>query len=123
VIEWLAWTMVAIALAQAFLAIGYSLAGSPPNDYTLGATLLIALLLVVQVVISVWQQVVAGQTPSGDAVEYWAYLITAVVLPPAAIVWGVIERSRWSTLVLALVGFSIAVMVYRMHHIWFVQVA
>jgi hypothetical protein len=122
VIEWFAWTVVAIALAQAFLAIGYALAGSPPNDYTLGATLLIAVLLVVQVVISVWQQV-AGQSASGDSVEYWAYLLTAVVLPPAAIVWGVIERSRWSTLVLALVGFSIAVMVYRMHHIWFIQVA
>jgi len=122
VIEWFAWTVVAIALAQAFLAIGYALAGSPPNDYTLGATLLIAVLLVVQVVISVWQQL-AGQSASGDSVEYWAYLLTAVVLPPAAIVWGVIERSRWSTLVLALVGFSIAVMVYRMHHIWFIQVA
>ncbi len=121
-IEWFAWTVVAIALAQAFLAIGYALAGSPPNDYTLGATLLIAVLLVVQVVISVWQQL-AGQSASGDSVEYWAYLLTAVVLPPAAIVWGVIERSRWSTLVLALVGFSIAVMVYRMHHIWFIQVA
>jgi hypothetical protein len=121
VIEWFAWVSVAISLGAAFLAVGYALAGSPPNDYTLGATLVVGVLLVVQIFITLWQQF-AGASPTGDIVEFWAYLITAVLLPPAAIVWGLIERSRWSTLVLAIVGFSIAVMVYRMHHIWFVQV-
>lgn len=120
-IEWFAWVSVAISLGAAFLAVGYALAGSPPNDYTLGATLVVAALLVIQIFITLWQQF-AGASPTGDIVEFWAYLITAVLLPPAAIVWGLIERSRWSTLVLAIVGFSIAVMVYRMHHIWFVQV-
>jgi hypothetical protein len=119
-IEWFAWLMVAVSLGAAFLAVGFSLAGSPPNDYTLGATLLITVMLLGQVGITLWQQI-AGLSSAGDVVEFWAYLATAVVLPPAAIVWGLIERSRWSTLVLALVGFSIAVMVYRMHHIWFVQ--
>ena len=119
-IEWFAWLTVAVSLGAAFLAVGYALAGSPPNDYTLGATLVVAVLLVVQIVITVWQQV-SGAQPTGDIVEFWAYLITAVLLPPAAIVWGLIERSRWSTLVLAVVGFSIAVMAYRMHHIWFIQ--
>ncbi len=120
-IEWFAWVSVAISLGAAFLAVGYALAGLPPNDYTLGATLVVAALLVIQIFITLWQQF-AGASPTGDIVEFWAYLITAVLLPPAAIVWGLIERSRWSTLVLAIVGFSIAVMVYRMHHIWFVQV-
>ena len=119
-IEWFAWLTVAVSLGAAFLAVGYALAGSPPNDYTLGATLVVAVLLVLQIVITVWQQV-SGAQPTGDIVEFWAYLITAVLLPPAAIVWGLIERSRWSTLVLAVVGFSIAVMAYRMHHIWFIQ--
>lgn len=121
-IEWLAWVMVALSLAASLLAIGYSLAGSPPNDYTLGATLVIGVLLIIQVVITIWQQAI-GNSATGDVVEFWAYLLTAAVLPPAAIVWGLVERSRWSTLVLALVGFSVAVMVYRMHHIWFIQVA
>lgn len=120
-IEWLAWVVVALSLGAAFLAVGFALAGSPPNDYTLGATLIVGVLLVGQVVITIWQQV-QGQSPAGDVVEFWAYLITVLLLPPAAIVWGLIERSRWSTLVLAVVGFSVAVMVYRMHHIWFFQV-
>ena len=121
-IEWVAWVTVALSLAAFLLAVGYSLAGSPPNDYTLGATLVIGVLLIVQVGITLWQQAI-GNSSSGDVVEFWAYLLTAVLLPPAASVWGLIERSRWSTLVLALVGFSVAVMVYRMHHIWFIQVA
>lgn len=121
-IEWFVWVTVAIAVIHTFVAVGYALAGSPPNDYTLGLTLLLGIALVVQVVISIVLQV-SGSGPMGDALEYWAYLITAVLLPPAAIVWGLIERSRWSTLVLAIVGFSLAVMVYRMFQIWFVQVA
>lgn len=121
-VEWFVWVTIAIAVIHTFVAVGYALAGSAPNDYTLGLTLLLGIALVVQVVISIVLQV-SGPGPTGDVVEYWAYLITAVLLPPAAIVWGLIERSRWSTLVLAIVGFSLAVMVYRMFQIWFVQVA
>lgn len=121
-IEWVVWVILAVALAQALLAVGFSIAGSPPNDYTLGATALLALLVVAQVVVTITLQV-TGASPTGDIVEYWAYLATAVFLAPAGIVWGLIERSRWSTLVLAIIGFSLAVMVYRMYQIWFIQVA
>jgi asparagine N-glycosylation enzyme membrane subunit Stt3 len=122
VIEWVTWVIVAVAILQALLAMGFAIAGSPPNDYTLGLTLLLALAMIAQVVITVTAQV-SGASPTGDIVEFWAYLGTAVLLAPAAIVWGLIERSRWSTVALAVVGFSLAVMEYRMHEIWFVQVA
>lgn len=120
--EWLTWSIVAIALVQALASTGFAIAGAPPNDYTLGATALLGLLILGQVGVTVFLQV-SGTTPSGDIVEFWAYLGTAVVLAPGAIIWGLIERTRWSTWALALVGFSLAVMVYRMHEIWFVQVA
>jgi asparagine N-glycosylation enzyme membrane subunit Stt3 len=122
VIEWVTWVIVAVAIVQALLAVGFAIAGSPPNDYTLGLTLLLALAMIVQVIITVSLQV-SGVSPTGDIVEFWAYLGTAVLLAPAAIVWGLIDRSRWSTVALAVVGFSLAVMEYRMHEIWFVQVA
>jgi hypothetical protein len=122
VIEWVAWVIVAVAIAQALVSVGFSIAGYPPNDYTLGLTLLLAIALIAQVIITISLQV-SGVAPTGDIVEFWAYLATAVFLAPAAIVWGLIERSRWSTVALAVVGFSLAVMEYRMHEIWFVQVA
>lgn len=120
--EWLSWLIVAVAVSQALLAAGFAIAGSPPNDYTLGATALVSLLLFGQVGVTIATQW-AGQSASGDIVEFWAYLATAALLGPASIVWGLIERTRWSTSILAVVGFSLAVMVYRMHEIWFVQVA
>lgn len=120
-IEWFSYSVIALALITALASAGFAIAGSPPNDYTLGLTALLGLAMLAQVVITIWLQV-AGSSPTGDLVEYWAYLATAVVLAPAAIAWGLIERSRWATIALVVVGFSLAVMVYRMHEIWFVQV-
>ena len=62
--------------------------------------------------------VVQGQQAKGDTVEFFGYIITALVVPPAAIAWAVIERTRWSTLVLGVAGFTVAVMLVRMWQIW-----
>ena len=120
-IEWFSYSVIALALVSTLVSVGFAIGGSPPNDYTLGLTALLGLSILAQVVITIWLQV-AGSSPTGDIVEYWAYLATALVLAPAAIAWGLIERSRWATIALAVVGFSLAVMMYRMHEIWFVQV-
>lgn len=120
-IEWFSYSVIALAVVATLVSAGFAIAGSPPNDYTLGLTALLGLALLAQVVITILLQL-AGGGPTGDIVEFWAYLATAVVLAPAAIGWGLIERSRWATIALAVLGFSLAVMVYRMHEIWFVQV-
>jgi len=44
-------------------------------------------------------------------------------VPPLAVLWGLIERNKWSTVVLGVACLAAAVMVYRMHQIWFVQIA
>jgi hypothetical protein len=62
--------------------------------------------------------VVQGQQAFGDTVEFFGYIITALIVPPAAIAWAVIERTRWSTLVLGVSGFTVAVMLVRMGQIW-----
>lgn len=118
--EWLTWSIVALAVVQALASTGFAIAGNPPNDYTLGATALLSLALLGQVGLTIALQL-AGESSTGDIVEYWAYLSTAALLGPASIVWGLVERTRWSTWILAVVGFSLAVMVFRMHEIWFVQ--
>jgi hypothetical protein len=71
----------------------------------------------VQLVVSI-VLVVQGQQAKGDTVEFFGYIITALVVPPAAIAWAVIERTRWSTLVLGVAGFTVAVMLVRMWQIW-----
>jgi hypothetical protein len=98
------------------------LAGRVPNDFTMGAVVIVELLLIAQVVMSVVAPAF-GNTPTGDSLEYWVYLITAVLIPPLCVLWGLIDRSRWSTVTLGVGALAVAVMVYRMGEIWFVQVA
>jgi general stress protein CsbA len=55
-------------------------------------------------------------------VEFWIYLVTAALLPPLGILfWAFVDRSRWATVALGVVALAVAVMLWRMHEIWFVQ--
>ncbi len=119
-IDWFTWAQVGVALLAGLFCLALGLAGRIPNDYTLGATLLVELLLVVQLVIALVAPVV-GNLPTGDGLEFWVYLVSALLIPPAAALWALIERNRWSTAVLGVACLAIAVMVYRMGQIWFVQ--
>ncbi len=49
------------------------------------------------------------------------YLVSAVLLPPAGVVWALVERSRWSTVIMGVAALAVAVMVWRMQVIWTVQ--
>ena len=121
-IEWLTWVQVIVAAAAGLLCLGYGIAGRPPADLTLGSVLLVELLLLVQLVVSVVAPLV-GNEPSGNLVEFYVYLVSAILIPPLTVVWGLVERSRWSTVVLGIGALAVAVMVYRMQVIWFVQLA
>jgi hypothetical protein len=122
VIPWLEWVHVAVAVAAGLFCVIAGLVGRTPNDYTLGATALVELLLVVELVVVLFAPAF-GNLPTGDGLEFWTYLISALLVPPAAILWALVDRGRWSTVVLGVACLAIAVMVYRMGQIWFVQVA
>jgi hypothetical protein len=122
VIAWFEYVQVAVAVVAGLFCLVLGLAGRKPNDYTLGATALVELLLLVQLVIGIVSPL-AGNPPRGDLVEFWIYLVSAVIIPPAAVVWALVDRGRWSTAILGVACLAIAVMVYRMGQIWFVQVA
>ena len=119
-IEWLTWAQVIVATLAGLLCLGFGIAGRPPADLTLGSVLLVELLLLIQLGVAVTAPLV-GNEPSGNLVEYYVYLVSAILIPPLTVLWGLVERSRWSTVVLAIGALAVAVMVYRMHVIWFVQ--
>ncbi len=121
-IEWFTLVQVAVGVLAGLFCITMGLAGRVPNDYSLGATLLVELLLVAQLVVAIVAPL-AGNPPSGSLPEFYIYLVSAVILPPLAGFWALIERTRWSTVVLGVVCLAIAVMVYRMYQIWVFQVA
>jgi hypothetical protein len=116
------YAQVAVAIAAGLFCLGMGFGGRKPNDYTLGATALVEVLLIAQIVVALIAPAV-GNTATGSVLEFWVYLVSAALVPPAAAIWALIDRTRWSTVILGVACFAIAVMVYRMGQIWFVQVA
>ncbi len=57
-------------------------------------------------------------TPVGDAVTLWGYLLVALLLLPGAAVVAFVERTRWSSVVLAVASVTIIVMELRMWQLW-----
>ncbi|NEN07440.1 hypothetical protein G3T36_16390 [Diaminobutyricibacter tongyongensis] len=119
-IEWFTAVQVAVACIAGVLCIVLGLAGRVPSDLTMGAVALVELLLVAQLVVTIIAPVV-GNEPTGSLAEFYIYLISALILPLAGGFWALVERNRWSTVILGAVCLAIAVMVYRMGQIWFVQ--
>lgn len=112
---------VAVAVAAGLLCVVLGLANRRPSDLSVGSLALVELLLVAQVVVAIVAPF-AGNSPSGSPLEFWVYLVSAVLIPPAAVFWALVERSRWSTVILGVAALSVAVMVWRMQVIWTVQV-
>lgn len=121
-IEWFAWTQVAVAVVAGLLCLVLGLAGRVPNDLVLGSLALVELLLLAQVVVALVAPA-AGNPPTGSLLEFWVYLVSAVLLPPAAALWALVDRGRWATVVCGVAALAVAVMVYRMFQIWTVQQA
>ncbi|WP_127472660.1 hypothetical protein [Microbacterium sulfonylureivorans] len=121
-ILWFTIVLIVVAVAAGLVCIVAGLAGRRPSDLTVGALALIELLLVAQIVIAVIAPL-AGNPPTGSALEFWVYLVSAALLPVAGVGWALVERSRWSTVIMGIAALAVAVMVWRMHVIWTVQLA
>lgn len=116
-IAWFGIATITVALLSAGVCLVVGARKLAPNDFTMGATLLVALLLLAQVVVSIIAPF-AGNPATGDPLEFWMYLIVAFALPPGAGFWALIDRTRWANIVLAVAHLAVAVMVYRMLVIW-----
>ena len=121
-IEWFTYAQVGIAVVAGLTCVVLGPLGRPPQDLTMGAALLIEVLLLVQLVVSLAAPAF-GNNPTGSLLEFYLYLVSAIVLLPLAGVWALIERNRWSTVILGVACLSIAIMVYRMNEIWLAELA
>jgi len=117
VIEWFTFAQIAIALAAGVLCLALGFAGRTPSDLSMGAVALVAVLLIAQLVTSAIAPAV-GNHPAGSLLEFWMYQVAIVLVPLLAMVWALIERGRWSVVVLGVSGLAAAVMLYRMWVIW-----
>ena len=121
-ILWFTLAQVAVAVLAGLLCVVLGLAGRRPSDLSVGSLALLELLLIAQIVIAIIAPF-AGNPPTGSALEFWVYLVSAALLPPAAVFWALLERSRWSTVIMGIAALAVAVMVWRMQVIWTIQIA
>lgn len=111
---------VVVAVAAGVLAVVLGLAGRTPSDLVLAGPALLELVLVAQLVVALIAPA-AGNPPSGNPVEFYAYLLSALIIPPASVYWALTERTRWSVVVVGVACLAVAVMLVRMQIIWTLQ--
>ena len=73
--------------------------------------------LLIQLAVTIGM-VIGGAQAQISTIEFFGYLLVALLIPPAAVVWALAEPSRWSTVVMGFASLTIAVMLVRMQQIW-----
>jgi hypothetical protein len=115
--EWAYQTQFALAIAAGLFCIFLGLINRPPSWWSVGAVALVEGLLLVQLAVTI-AVVISGGQAKGDTVEFFGYILTALIIPPAAVGWAIVDRGRWSTVVLGVSALTVAVMLARMWQIW-----
>lgn len=116
-ISWLYSAQLVIATAVGIVALILGLAKRKPSGFSIGALALVQIGLLVQLVASI-ALVLYGERAKQDTVEFFAYLIVALMIPLGAAFWALIERTRWSTVIIGVGALTVAVMLVRMSQIW-----
>ncbi|MGL3150007.1 hypothetical protein ACSS7Z_06550 [Microbacterium sp. A82] len=120
-ILWFTIVQIIVAVAAGLFCVVAGMAGRRPSDYTVGALALIEVLLIAQIVVGIVAPL-AGNPPTGDLLEFWVYLVSAALVPIGGVLWALLDRSRWSTVILGVAAFAVAIMLWRMEVIWTIQI-
>ncbi|MDG2496684.1 MAG: hypothetical protein P8M68_00675 [Aquiluna sp.] len=88
-----------------------------PSGLSLSIAASVEAGLVVQLILSA-VLVFGGQTAAIDTWEFFGYLIVALIIPLGGVIWALVERDRWSTVIMGASLLVIAVMLVRMNQIW-----
>jgi hypothetical protein len=116
VIAWLTYTIITASLLLAAWLGFSSFRGHPmyvPHLVGLG---IVQLLVIGQAVVS-GVLMVQGERPEQFAV-FLGYLATVVLIPLAAALWGLMERSRWGPAVIAAALVVLPALMVRLQDTW-----
>jgi ribose/xylose/arabinose/galactoside ABC-type transport system permease subunit len=108
--------LVAVVVTLALLAlvsgVVVAVRDRPPGLVTLGITAVAALATLGQTLVAGYD-LVQGRRPP-ELATYIGYLVGIVLVLPLVGGWAVAERTRWSGVVVAVGGFTVAVMTARL---------
>jgi hypothetical protein len=108
--------VVVLAVVVTLLALVAVIRDREPDWWLAGALVALELALIVQCVVGL---VRLGSTDRDvDGLTFAAYLVLALLVPPAGFLWAATERTRWGTAVIAVAGVVVVVMVFRLDQVW-----
>ncbi|MCD2197519.1 hypothetical protein LQ327_29525 [Actinomycetospora endophytica] len=114
----IAWVIGVAALAWALWCAVSAVLDQAPTYWHRVTLLGIEVAALVQAVIAVVLLIVQGGRGTGAVAEIVGYLVAVVITLPigAALAYG--ERTRYGSVVLAIAGFTLAVLVLRTTQVW-----
>lgn len=103
-------------LVVALFALVMAAANKPMGRIHLGALAVLELGLLAQLVVAVVLLVQGGRPTS--MVTFILYLLGSLVVLPIGAVWGLMDRSRWSSAVVGVACLVVPVLIVRMNQVW-----
>jgi hypothetical protein len=106
------WLSLAIALWAMWKTIRHTRI-SNPMFYAISAVEVGTVVLLVAGIAGL-----ASTTRNIEGTVFVSYLLTLVLIPPIALVWGVAEKSRWGTGVILIGMWTVGIMAIRVLQVW-----
>ena len=116
-LEWWYLAQLWFGVAAGLLLVAMGLIGRKPSGFSLALVAGSEFGLLMQLIASI-TLVVLGERAALDTWEFFGYLIVAIIVPVGAAIWALVERSRWSTVIMGAGVLTVVVMLVRMHQIW-----
>lgn len=115
-IDALAYLTIAVSIVLAVWAFVLVVRNSGIDDFLLIGSGILVLLVLIQFVVGI--VLLAGLDRSIESATFVGYLIGCLIIPPAAVLWGLTERSRYGPAVILAAYIVMPVLVVRLLQIW-----
>lgn len=106
------WLSAVVALVAAWMTIRHTRFNNP-MFYAVAAVEIGATVLLIAGIVAL-----SRTHRHVDGALLISYLVTLVLVPPIAVVWGVAEKSRWGTGVVLIGMWTVSVMSIRVMQVW-----
>jgi hypothetical protein len=116
-VEWFFLAQSWFALGAGLLLVLMGLVGRIPSGFSISLVAISELALVTQLSLSI-VLVFMGEQAKVDTWEFFGYLLVALMIPAGGAIWALLERGKWSTVVMGAALLTLSVMLVRMYQIW-----
>lgn len=110
------WVVLALTLVVGLYACLLIVRDRPVDDPLFYGASALEVALVGQAVAGCIALVVTDRDIEG--VTFVGYLLTAVITPPVAVLWGISEKTRWGTAVVVIAMVTVAALELRLVALW-----